>query len=665
MGFIKRCLLFVLTVFAILQCAGNSYHFPLKDTAQTTNTALASQPFNEDIRFPVGAFTNNGRGPGIIDVTRPPYNAKGDGKTDDTGAIQQAIHDAYHTGILYLPQGTYLVSKTLEWIQSNSEPRARLIIHGQGRNKTTIKLVDHAPYFQDPSKPQPVIQTRGWKQRSNFEANKAFYNSLYYLTVDTGKRNPGAVGINWMVSNEGTLRHIHIQSSDRKGIAGLQMLRDPGPGLLYDVTIDGFDYGIDLGGNRNQSITAEQILIRHQKQAGIRNRSNTLSIHNLQSINTVPAVLHDVSEDAHTIIVDATLTGGNIENSAIDNAKSAKVFIRNLNVQGYGKAINNHPDSPSPDVTDGVGSIHINQWVSHNALSLFDESSEQSLGLEIKIAPEYHSNDFTTWANVLDFSDDGTGNDSIRIQKAIDSGAKTIYFPRKSYRLKTKVIIRGNVQRVLGFKSVLVGKGFRIDDVSGDFFIIEQFVNSPSIIEINTPKTTVIRDLHGFVYNSSQGVGDIFIENVAGKNAGINGGVHIQYGARAWIRQLNPVTAAPEAKSIRLLNNNSTVWLLGLATEHNGNIVTTENGGKTELLGVQVYSNFKAQGNDIAYIIDNAEMSIISSEISFSDAFHYNIWVKETREGQTRILRRNSSGMLRRGRGKIIPLFIGIDSHSD
>ena len=51
---------------------------------------------------------------GVIDVTRAPYHAKGDGVADDTAALQRAIDD--HTGkrnVIFLPAGTYLVAGTL------------------------------------------------------------------------------------------------------------------------------------------------------------------------------------------------------------------------------------------------------------------------------------------------------------------------------------------------------------------------------------------------------------------------------------------------------------------------------------------------------------------------------------------------------------------------
>ncbi|GAI30532.1 unnamed protein product, partial [marine sediment metagenome] len=73
----------------------------------------------------------------IYSVTNPLYGATGDGKTDDGEAIQAAIDAAYDAGggIVSLPEGTYLISATLN-------TRANVCIKGDGRFNTVIKLDD-------------------------------------------------------------------------------------------------------------------------------------------------------------------------------------------------------------------------------------------------------------------------------------------------------------------------------------------------------------------------------------------------------------------------------------------------------------------------------------------------------------------------------------------
>src|SRR5437867_13270416 len=47
-------------------------------------------------------------------VRRPPYNAKGDGKADDSTAIQRAINDAIVSGgAVFVPAGVYLIGNGL------------------------------------------------------------------------------------------------------------------------------------------------------------------------------------------------------------------------------------------------------------------------------------------------------------------------------------------------------------------------------------------------------------------------------------------------------------------------------------------------------------------------------------------------------------------------
>lgn len=60
------------------------------------------------------------------------YGAKGDGKTDDTQALLNAINDAVdQLTVLYLPPGRYLLSKRIDISK-------RVILRGAGRNLTTL-----------------------------------------------------------------------------------------------------------------------------------------------------------------------------------------------------------------------------------------------------------------------------------------------------------------------------------------------------------------------------------------------------------------------------------------------------------------------------------------------------------------------------------------------
>lgn len=75
--------------------------------------------------------------PFTINVKLPPYNAKGDGVTDDFAAIQaaDAAAAAAPTGAcVYFPSSTYLVSATLNPVRSN------LCWYGDSRYLSTIKL---------------------------------------------------------------------------------------------------------------------------------------------------------------------------------------------------------------------------------------------------------------------------------------------------------------------------------------------------------------------------------------------------------------------------------------------------------------------------------------------------------------------------------------------
>lgn len=73
-----------------------------------------------------------------FNVKDPRFGAKGDGATDDTGAVQAAIDAAAVVGgVVFFPSGRYIISKTLNW-------KARVFFDGLHWDVSVIALADGA-----------------------------------------------------------------------------------------------------------------------------------------------------------------------------------------------------------------------------------------------------------------------------------------------------------------------------------------------------------------------------------------------------------------------------------------------------------------------------------------------------------------------------------------
>jgi Pectate lyase superfamily protein len=94
------------------------------------------------------------------DITKSPYNAKGDGTHDDTDAINRAISDGNRCGagcnatstkgaIIYFPPGKYLISKPIiqyYYTQFVGDPNSRATIIGSP-TFDGIALIDSDVYI--------------------------------------------------------------------------------------------------------------------------------------------------------------------------------------------------------------------------------------------------------------------------------------------------------------------------------------------------------------------------------------------------------------------------------------------------------------------------------------------------------------------------------------
>ena len=214
---------------------------PVFGRAAETPPPGASFDAKADIRFPACNA--------VVDISKAPYSAKGDGVTDDTAAIQKALFDLMgQHKILYFPNGTYLISKPLVWSKKNSNKQDAWgfnFLQGQNPVETVIRLKDST--FTDVKSPQSMMWCGG------FGSADWFHNYIQGLTFSVGKGNPGAVGLQFYSNNTGAVRDVAVVSDDGEGFIGLDLgHRDMnGPLLVKNVRVKGFATGIRCAGSVN------------------------------------------------------------------------------------------------------------------------------------------------------------------------------------------------------------------------------------------------------------------------------------------------------------------------------------------------------------------------------------------------------------------------------
>ena len=584
------------------------------------------------------------------------YGTKGDGKTDDTAALIQAIQENVGSNrTLYFPSGIYLVGKRLEWRGKDGVWRNGLTLQGENRNSVVIRLRDNADGFGDPMNPLALIHTAsqpgGPYDPSNGNGFNAFRNYLFDLTVDTGIGNPGATGIDYIANNNGEIGNVTIRCGAPGGHAGLSLTRSPGPCLIKDVTIDGFDYGI-LANNTQYGITFEHLKLNHQRIVGVRNDSNVLSFRDLQSDNAVPVIQNVRDRDNNRYglitILDSAFAGvGNAAAlSAIDNR--AQLRVRGLTTTGYAAAIQ----------TDGtrVPGVKIADYSSDTPRSLFPAS--QKPPLPVQETPEFCDPDLSHWESVAAHGTTPNDNtdDTAPIQAALDSGKPIIYFPTGRYLVSDTLHVRGAVRQVIGCGSELFPTGPNFDNAAGPrpllrlegshdacvegFTINLQIPLSkhPGLVCVEQATThaltlksmTFYGDINA-AYRSS-GRGTLFLEDVSGQAGGV--GWFLAPGQKVWARQWNP-----EGNVTMITNAGAALWVLGIKTEGTGTVIETKGGGQTELWGGLLYPASGDPGLTPAFVSADSAVSLAYATLDYSlPAKGYKTQVRETRAGVTKTL---------------------------
>lgn len=529
------------------------------------------------------------------------FGAKGDGVTDDTDAINAALSASgndtgptfWHDRIVYFPDGTYLVSAPVVKRYANGKYGSGAILIGQSRHHTIIRLKDRTYGYHSAVEPRAIIftasklldgsATSGGKDYENFgEGNDAFMNFVENMTIDVGIGNPGAIGIDYLANNMGAIRNVTLVG--KTGVTGIALTRKwPGPALIQDVTIQGFDVGIDVA-QTEYGITLDNVTLSGQRRIGLRNDRNAVAAHRL-TITGAPSPVINASPDGLIVIVDGSINRAKpIAGDAIQNKGYA--HIRNVAVSGYGSALG----IPAPrQVIDGVYDRNT-----------FLSASTQPHSLPVASAPVVEGDAVNEWVSVAAHGakPDSQEDSTEAIRKAFESGASTVYFPHGTYFINDNIIVPPTVRRIVGMTSTIRVMSERSPNLRRDHgmfrvqndrysLIIEKlafdnsYLGMQAAVEALGAQSLLLHDVVGAgvttLKRHPEG-GEVFLENTC------CGLIDIAGKKGVWAKQLNT-----EGGLTRIRNNGAPLSILGLKTE--GNCIALENtgGAKTEVLGGLLY----------------------------------------------------------------------------
>lgn len=587
--------------------------------------ALSSLAAQTPIAFPqVG---------GVLDVRE--FGAKADDDVDDAASIQKAL-DAFPNGnrIVYLPRGTWIVTDTLRWPKGEGgNGEKRTILQGAGMALTKIVVPPSTPAFGD--QPKAVLWT-GVKPAQRFR------NAVRDLTIEIGAGNPQAIGMQFNASNQGTIRNVTLRAANDSGLIGLDMgfTDEIGPLLVRNLTVDGFETGIVTKWPVNSS-TLEHITLRGQRKLGWHNYHQMIFVRGLTSENAVTTLYNEKDSMGTVTLVDSKITGTGIDAPGILNQR--QMYLRNVEITGHSVSID-HADK-GRDRGDVKDAGLIAEDTSHanvaapfrfEGLKTFAEAGKVT-HLPVKETPEVPWDG--QWVNLEAFGADPQGkqDSSAALQRAIDSGAETIYLPAgKEFYFDSEVLIRGAVRRIIGLEGKFRTEGktvWRIVDGENatPAVIIERMNNRSGGhgIEIRheSQRTLIMSSVIGFTVEG-QGSGDIFLDDYCGR-LNLN-----TKGQSAWCRQLNT-----EHSGVMCLNNGGKLWILGMKTEKIGTIIETRNGGITDVSGVFIYANRGWEPDLPAFICHDSTLTLCGINDRNYSQRPIVIWARETQNGETRDLK--------------------------
>ena len=425
---------------------------PLGDPA--TSTAEAPQkapPVTEPGRsvFPLRPQDSN-----AVYFTPEKFNIRADGSMDVSDALQAAIREVksrYNFGILFIPEGKYLITRTI-YIPT----AVRLI--GYGKERPLFLLAKNAPGFQtaDPTDKGHAkymfwfVNSLSGPDQPIYDAGAStFYSALSNVNCRIGDGNPCAVALRAHFAQHSFISHVDIYTGSGK--AGLYDVGNE----MQDVRFFGGDYGIyTTKPSPGWAFMMVDTWFEGQRRAAIRTREAGLTIVRM-SVRNTPAVIDIDSNYSEKLfmedcrfdgITDAAIRISD-ENNAFNQVNLRNIVCRNTPVLVAYRLSGRQVKGAGPiysvrRLTDG---LQMKDWQA-------DPDFATTLDLEplVSLPPPVASDipafpAMDTWTNLrsLGAKGDGVTDDTRILQDAIDHYS-VIYIPQGWYRISATLHLRPN-----------------------------------------------------------------------------------------------------------------------------------------------------------------------------------------------------------------------------
>ncbi len=385
--------------------------------------------------------------------------ARGDGKADDSAALQQALDTARDTtrhGIVFLPSGRYRISRTLV-------VPAGVRIYGVGPTRPVILLGANTPGFQQGVStmvvfggddqyavgkvpvPVPTVVPRDKIVR---DANSGtFYSSMSNIDIEIAEGNPGAAGVRFRMAQHAFLSHMEFRLGS--AFAGVYQAGN----VMEKVTFKGGRYGIVTEKTSPAwQFTLIDSTFEGQRDAAIREHEVDLTLVNVAIRDTPVGIEIDRG-------YSDSLYGKDVRFERVSKAGVVVSNENNVFTQiGFDNAV--AIDSPvfarfreSGKTVAGKGRAYRVSAFSYGlTLPKLGEMGSYATQAEIQpLATLPARRDpavralppMTAWTNVrtLGVKGDGTSDDTAALQKAID-GNRVLYFPIGFYKVTDRLKLR-------------------------------------------------------------------------------------------------------------------------------------------------------------------------------------------------------------------------------